>query len=142
MVATLSTSNTRSARNDGQPFPKSPNPVGVLHLPALPAELTINAQRAIAAWLSSGFPNPELDHLPHAERMRRYTYDSYGDRALRDSAPIQRIFTHYNPIVRKVVGTDAWRGLGVQIALRMPGEGGIRHIDGIAGANPADPRIP
>lgn len=142
MIATVSTPNTRSAHNDGQPFPKPPSPAGLHRLRPLPAGLIIDAQRAIAAWLSAGFPNPELDHLTHVERMRRYTYDSHGDRALRESAPIQRIFTHYNPAVRKLVGTDAWRGLGVQIALRMPGEGGIRHIDGIADGNPADPRIP
>jgi hypothetical protein len=142
VIAAITIPDTRPDRSDGQPFPDSPAPAGLYHLPALPAGLVTDAQRAIAAWLSVGFPNSELDHLPHAERMRRYTDDSHGDRTLRESAPIQRIFTYYDPIVRRVVGADAWRGLGVQIALRMPGEGGVRHIDGIASADPGDPRIP
>jgi hypothetical protein len=142
MTATINIPNTDS-ENDDQPFPESPNPVGLYRLPTLPTELVLDAQRAITAWLSAGLPDPELDHLTHTERMRRYAYDSYGDRTLRESASVQRIFTHYDPAVRKLVGTDSRRhGLGVQIALRMPGEGGIRHIDGIADGTPVDPRIP
>jgi hypothetical protein len=128
---------------EGQRVARPPGPDGLYHLPTLPTELVSDALRAIAAWLSGGLPDPELDHLPYAERMRRYAHNSYGDRALRDSPSIQRIFTHYDPAVRKAIGTDAWRhGLGVQIALRMPGEGGIRHVDGIADGSPEDPRIP
>jgi hypothetical protein len=143
MTATISTPALRSGSSHGQPVSQPPTPSGLCHLPTLPAELALDAQLAITGWLSAGFPNSELDHLPHPERMQRYTYDSYGDRALRESAPIQQVFAHYDDIVRMVVGADALRhGLGVQIALRMPGESGVRHIDGIADGTPDDPRIP
>lgn len=127
--------------------PEADRVPGVVTLPSVPDRLVRDARQAVTSWLSAGMPDAELDHLTHAERMARYRDVSAGDRALREGAALQELVDWCVPHVQACLGDDLVDlhpgAHGIQVGLRLPGESGVPHVDGIAfGADPADPQIP